>query len=172
MLETLFTGVIPLVLLLFLAFFITVSLHELGHAIPALLMTRRRVTIYIGSLGSPYQSFHVSVGRLTFFCKYNPLLWYKGCCVTNYDLSIDQQILYVAGGPIASFLGTLASWFLVLAMEHQDFFRVVAGSIFALSLLVTISIVFPSARVRYTASGHPVHNDTVQLFRLIRMKYG
>jgi hypothetical protein len=56
-------------------------------------------------------------------------------------------------------------------MEHQDFFRVVAGSVFAISLLVTISIIFPSARVRYTASGHPVHNDSYQIFRLIRMKY-
>ena len=35
-----FLSIIALILLLGLAFFVTVTLHELGHAIPALLMTK------------------------------------------------------------------------------------------------------------------------------------
>jgi hypothetical protein len=69
-----FLSIIALALLLGLAFFVTVALHELGHAIPALLMTRDEVTIYIGSFGNPYSSFHFTTGRLKFCCKYNPLL--------------------------------------------------------------------------------------------------
>jgi hypothetical protein len=65
-----FLSIIALVLLLGLAFFVTVTLHELGHAIPALLMTKDEVTIYIGSIGSPYNSFHLAIGRLEFYCKY------------------------------------------------------------------------------------------------------
>jgi hypothetical protein len=172
MLEVIFTSIIPLALLLALTFFITVTLHELGHAIPALLMTRGEVTIYIGSLGDPYKSFRVSFGRLTMFCKYNPLFWYKGCCVAlNYDLSIDQQLFFVAGGPVASLLGTLGSWRLLSAMEEGSVFRIVSGSVFTISLIITLSTIFPSPRVRYTPSGHPVYNDSYQIFRLIRMKY-
>ena len=86
-----FLSVIVLALLLGLAYFVTVTLHELGHAIPALLMTRDEVTIYIGSIGSPYNSFHLTTGRLEIYCKYNPLLWYKGCCLCSDDyLSITD----------------------------------------------------------------------------------
>jgi hypothetical protein len=135
-------------------------------------MTRQNVTIYVGSYGSPYKSFHITFGRLTFYCKYNPLLWYKGCCVAvDYDLSINQHILFIAGGPIASLLGTLGSWLLLSMMEQQGFLRVVCGSVFVVSLLITVSIIFPSTRVRYTPSGYPVYNDTYQIFRLLRMKY-
>jgi len=172
MFEAIFTTVIPLALLIALTFFIAVAIHELGHAIPALLMTRQEVTIYIGSIGSPYKSFHVSFGRLTLFCKYNPLLWYKGCCLaSDYDLSIDQKIVFVAGGPVASLLGTLGSWLLLSAMEQVGVLRVISGSVFVISLLITLSTIIPNSRVRYTSGGHPVYNDANYIYRLIRMKY-
>src|SRR5258708_39407973 len=86
-----FLSIIALVLLLGLAFFVTVTLHELGHAIPALLMTRDEVTIFIGSFGSPYKSFRFTIGRLEFYCKCNPLLWYKGCCLCSVDQWKDNH---------------------------------------------------------------------------------
>ncbi|HVU55715.1 MAG TPA: hypothetical protein VHD83_11715 [Puia sp.] len=167
----LITTIIPLALLLGASFFITVALHELGHAIPALFITRGEVTIYIGSLGDPYKCFHFSFGRLVFYCKYNPLLWYKGCCfATDYYLSIDQRLLFTAGGPIASLIGTILTWWLLSITENQDFLRVLTGGIFVLSLLVTLGTLIPLVRVRYTASGHPVYNDGYQIFRLFREK--
>ena len=103
MFEVIFTSIVPLAILVAFTFFITILLHELGHAIPALLLTREDVVIYIGSLGNPYKCFKVSISQLTIYCKYNPLLWYKGCCVSfDYDLTINQRLLLVAGGPIAS----------------------------------------------------------------------
>ena len=164
-------SIIALVLLVGLAFFVTVTLHELGHAIPALLMTRDEVTIYIGSLGSPYNSFHLTIGRLEFYCKYNPLLWYKGCCLCSDDyLSIDQRIWLVAGGPIASLLETLGTWVLISNLQQEGFFRVVFGSIFVISLGATTYSLFPNPSPRYTSSGYAVYSDTYQIFRLIRMK--
>ncbi len=43
---------------------ITVLLHELGHAIPALILTRQKVSIYIGSYGDPDKSLHFRIGLL------------------------------------------------------------------------------------------------------------
>jgi hypothetical protein len=172
MLESLFTGILPLILLLFVVFFITVTLHELGHAVPALIMTRDEITIYIGSLGDTYKSFHFSFGRLTFFCKYNPFLWYRGCCVVPAgELSIDQELWFVAGGPIASILGTLASWLLVSVAQQIDFLRVVSGGVFVISLLVSLYILFPNPMARYTPSGYPVYSDTYQIYRLLKVKF-
>jgi len=172
MFEIIFTTIIPLALLLGVTFFIAVTLHELGHAIPALLMTDHDVTIYIGSIGDPYKSFSLSRGRLTIFIKYNPLLWFKGCCFTyDYDLTLNARILLTAGGPIASILGTLGSWYLLSATEQIGFFRIISGSVFVVSLLITLSTTLPIARVRYTPAGQAVYNDSIQILRLIRMKY-
>ena len=168
-----FLSIIALALLLGLAFFVTVTLHELGHAIPALLWTRAEVTIYIGSIGSPYNSFHLTIGRLEFYCKYNPLLWYKGCCLYSDDyLSIDQRIWFVAGGPIASVLETVGTWLLISNLQQEGFFRVVFGSIFVISLGATAYSLFPNPAPQYTSSGYAVYSDTYQIFRLIRMKNG
>ena len=166
-----FLSIIALALLLGQAFFTTVTLHELGHAIPALLMTKDEVTIYIGSFGSRYNSFHVTIGRLEFYCKYNPLMWYKGCCLCSEDyLSIDQRIRFVAGGPIASVLETVGTWLLISTLQQEGFFRVVFGSIFVISLGATAYSLFPNPAPRYTPSGYAVYSDTYQLFRLMRMK--
>jgi hypothetical protein len=168
-----FLSIIALALLLALAFFVTVTLHELGHAIPALLMTKDDVTIYIGSFGSPYNCFRFRIGRAEFYCKHNPLLWYKGCCVhsDNY-LSIDQRIGIVAGGPIASILETVLTWLLISNLQHDDFFRIVFGGIFVISLGTTAYSLIPNPTPRYTPSGYAVYSDPYQIFRLIRMKYG
>jgi hypothetical protein len=171
MLESLFTGIIPLALLLALALFINVTLHELGHAIPALLLTRGDVTIYVGSFGDPYRSYCRTFGRVTFYCKYNPLLWYKGCCFSStYDLSIDQRILCVAGGPIASLILTFISWLSITLIDHQGFFRVLAGGVFVISLCITGYLLVPYPRPFYTPSGHPVYTDTYEILRLLRRR--
>jgi len=64
-----FLSIIALILLLGVAFFVTITVHELGHAIPALLMTRDEVTIFIGSFGDPYESFHFKTGRDRFLLQ-------------------------------------------------------------------------------------------------------
>ncbi len=166
-------SIIGLGILLGVAFFVTVTLHELGHAIPALLMTRDDVTIYIGSFGSSYNCFHVTIGRLDFYCKYNPLLWYKGCCLCsdNY-LSINQRIWFVAAGPIASISGTIITWLLISHLQEETFLRIVLGGIFLISLISTVYNLIPNPVPRYTPSGYPVYSDTYQILRLLRMKHG
>jgi hypothetical protein len=164
-------SIVALVFLIGLGLFVTVTLHELGHAIPALLMTRDEVTIYIGSIGDPYRCFHFRAGRLEFYCKYNPLFWYRGCCLCFDEyLSIDQRIWFVAGGPIASVLETIGTWLLISNLQEEGFLRVIVGAVFVMSIGATAYSLFPNPAPRYTASGYAVYSDTYQIFRLIRMK--
>jgi len=104
-----------------------------------------------------------------YLCFVNTTLYFgiKG----DYDLSIDQRIPFVAGGPIASLLGTLGSWCLLSVTEQIGFLRIVSGSVFVISLIITLSTILPIYRIRYTTAGQPVYKDSYQIFRLIRMKY-
>ena len=85
----LITTVIPLILLFGVSFFVTVLLHD--------------------------KCFHFFIGRIAVYCKYNPLLWYKGCCFAAdaYYLSLDQRLLFIAGGPVASLVRTILTWLLL-----------------------------------------------------------
>ncbi|SEO00261.1 hypothetical protein SAMN05216436_12835 [bacterium A37T11] len=60
---------------------LTVVIHELGHAVPAIFLTKEKVAIYIGSFGDPNKSLHVNIGLLEVWFKYSPFLWGRGLCV-------------------------------------------------------------------------------------------
>ena len=82
--------------------FLCVLVHELGHAIPALLLSKEKVEAYIGSLGLIVPSGKLRMGRLSIFVSYNPFLWIKGMCKPYGAYSINRQIFYVSTGPIAT----------------------------------------------------------------------
>ena len=85
--------------------FITVTGHELGHALSLLSMQKGRVTIYIGSMGDPTGGFHLHFKRLDVFIKYNPFKWNSGLCVPHTkELSVNRQLIFIAMGPVASLL--------------------------------------------------------------------
>lgn len=172
MLMLLLTTIIPLALMLAFGFFVTVTLHEIGHALPALWLTHEEITIFIGSYGEPAKSIRRRFGRLTFYCRYNPLLWYKGCCVVpDYEFSLNEEILFVLGGPLLSLLITIGSWELISLFEQAGIIRIGFGIIFFISLIITASTVIPNRTVRYTAQGYRVYNDGYQLFKLLQAKF-
>ena len=43
---------------------ITTFLHEMGHAIPALLFSEEEVTVFVGSYGDKAASYGTKLGRL------------------------------------------------------------------------------------------------------------
>jgi len=55
---------LSLILLVLLTRPLTVIFHELGHAIPAILLTKEKVTVYIGSYGDPKKSLRIKIGLL------------------------------------------------------------------------------------------------------------
>jgi len=95
--------------LIFLLLFVVILrpfstlIHELGHGIPALLLTDKKVTLYLGSYGDPKESFRIQIGRLELFFNKNPFHWKIGLCVLEQKtLSINKQIFIVLMGPLAS----------------------------------------------------------------------
>ena len=92
---------------------LTVLFHELGHAIPAILLTKQKATIYIGSHGDPKKSLKINLGALVIFFRYNPFAWRLGLCVPSAKtISINKQIVFTLTGPLASLLiGSIACYF-------------------------------------------------------------
>ncbi|MHC1684133.1 MAG: hypothetical protein AB6733_14455 [Clostridiaceae bacterium] len=76
-------------------------IHELGHAIPALLFSRDKVTIVVGRNNEKIVKFKIK--RLTFiFRGYNFIF-----SATDYKtiyMKPKQQIATFAGGPVISFI--------------------------------------------------------------------
>lgn len=99
-------------LLLFLAMILSTVVHELGHAIPLLLFTRRKVCIYLGSYGNTKRGFWVRLGRLNIWMCYNLLRWRKGMCISEEgELPGNVALLYTVSGPTASVIvGAFASF--------------------------------------------------------------
>src|SRR5579859_2563186 len=82
----------------------TVLFHELGHAIPAILLSKEKVTIYVGSYGDPAKSFRVNIGLLEVWFRYNPFKWRSGLTIPSAKgISLDKKIIYTLMGPVASF---------------------------------------------------------------------
>lgn len=80
-----------------------VLLHELGHAVPALLFTRARVAVYLGTYGDHDNSWRLRVGLLEIYLKKWTFFWSKGLCVpSSSDMTTTQQVLMTLGGVTVS----------------------------------------------------------------------
>ncbi|MDB5269373.1 MAG: hypothetical protein JWP58_2413 [Hymenobacter sp.] len=92
-----------------------ILLHELGHAVPALLFTRAKVMVYLGSYGNSADSWRMQVGKLEIYVKKGSVFWFGGCCMPNSsDMTNAQQVIMLLGGvmvtlavAVAGFCGAL-----------------------------------------------------------------
>jgi len=112
-----------------------VLFHELGHAIPAILLTKQKVTVYIGSYGDPNKSLKINFGALVIFFRYNPFNWRMGLCMPSAKtISINKQIIYTLTGPLTSFfIASIACYFTFSHDLHgflKLFFIVFLGTAF------------------------------------------
>jgi len=157
---------------------ITILSHELGHAVMILILTKQLVTIYIGSYGDPNRCIYFKLGLLEFRLKYNPLLWFRGCCVpTKKNTTINEQIIYTASGVLIPF-------FLSIISCCFSFFFNAHGSIKFISALFVLAFVIdfcqnliPRPKKIILYNGEITHNDGYvikQLFYQKRLlnKYG
>src|SRR5215203_4918679 len=96
---------ILLVVLFILSQPLTVLFHELGHAIPLLVFTKKPVVIFIGSYGNTKRSVRLNFRVFDIWLGYNPLkwVWRGGLCISApVELSNTKQLIYAICGPIAS----------------------------------------------------------------------
>lgn len=150
---------------------ITILLHELGHAIPALLVTDSEVEVYLGSYGSKKQMLKLKINRLTFFFKYNTFLWQKGLCVPLAKaVSIKRQILYILMGPLTSLFIALLCISLTYFLKAQNTFFAFLISITISALIDFFYTIIPYKEKIILDDDREVENDGSALINLLKLR--
>ena len=97
---------------------LTTFIHEMGHAIPALIYSREKVRVYIGSYGDPKNSYQFKWGRIHFFMKFNSFEWGHGMCVYRPEKNNKMQSAIITlGGPLISLLFAFTALFIVIQFD-------------------------------------------------------
>lgn len=78
-----------------------VTLHELGHAIPAMLFTKKKVEVFIGTSSHSEKDAYFKIGLLELSVNYK-VMWLKNgfCRASMKDMSVKQQLIYLICGPV------------------------------------------------------------------------
>ncbi|MGJ8684236.1 MAG: tetratricopeptide repeat protein [Nonlabens sp.] len=150
---------------------ISTIVHELGHGIVALINTKKKVTLYIGSLGEPEHAFRIPLGRLILVFNLNLIKPRGGLCrLEEPQMSFNQQFIYVLMGPVATL-------FLGLSCSYVSFFTNVHDNVKMLFFLFSIYSfidfmrnIMPSDRAMVIDNGSMVFNDGMQLKQLLKFK--
>ncbi|MDR6562854.1 MULTISPECIES: tetratricopeptide repeat protein [unclassified Arcicella] len=160
-------ALITLIIIPFIVLF-----HGLGHAIPAILMTREKTSIYIGSNGDPQKSFHFNIGLLEIWLNYNPLLWRFGKCVpTANEITIDKQIIYTLTGPLASFLIAIIACYFTFVYDLHGSIKLILVIFFCSSIIDLLINLVPRTTPMKLYDGSYVYNDGYRLKQLFAYKW-
>jgi len=154
-----------------IAIFINVVVHEFGHAIPALLLTKQRVEVFIGSYGDEKKSFPLRTKFINIW--FNPNVFLKGrglCRQTAKNTPIKKQLIYVAGGPAASFMLTCIAIF-YSPIYNADGDMNGGHFVFVSAAMATFFVsIIPRKKRIITAGNNQISNDGAQLQRLWRLR--
>lgn len=156
--------------LILLLHFIYVLLHELSHAIPAALFSRKQVDIYIGSYGKPEKNFSLNIGLLNIYIAHNSLFSRKGLCFYAYEqVTFNQQIIITLCGALVPFIIALSGT--LLAFKYKI---LVLTFIFALFLLIATYHLFLNLVPRNSQTvlddGRQTYNDGRKIKGLLYQK--
>jgi len=159
------------VILILIARPLTVLCHELGHAIPAILLTKEKVTIYIGSYGDPKKSIRYKLKLLEIYFRYNPFSWKLGLCVPSAKaVSINRQIIYTVTGPITSLIIATAACYIAFTYDMHGLLKLFLVLFFGSALLDLIVNLIPRNKPIKLYSGTITYNDGYKLKQLFYYK--
>jgi len=160
-------------IILFLIIFtrpITVLFHELGHGVTALLLTKDKITLYIGSYGNPKNSFNIQVGRLEFFLKYNPVFWKLGLCVFHgKSITTNRQMLILLSGPLASLFLAFLCYYVAFESNFHNGIVIICVVILISAIFDFVINIIPSNEPIHLYNGSIVYNDGRQLKQLLEL---
>jgi tetratricopeptide (TPR) repeat protein len=164
-------ALIPIACATLIARLLTVSFHELGHALPAILLTREKVSIYIGSYGDSLKSVRFEIGLLEIWFRYNPLSWRKGVCVPSAkEISLNSQIIYTVAGPLTSFLIAIVACYFSFAYDFHGALKLIAVVFCASSVFDLFTNLTPRSTPIKLYDGTIIYNDGHQLMKLFYYK--
>jgi tetratricopeptide (TPR) repeat protein len=150
---------------------LTTVIHELGHAIPALLLTNEKVTVYMGSLGNPEKSLQFQLGRLECFFKFNLFYWKGGLCVMHEkDISVRTSFLVTICGPLLSLIVATIGIFILYYNQFSDVSKLVIFALVFSCLLDFINNMVPKRDSIALHNGTFTNNDGMQLWMLFQFR--
>ena len=163
--------IIQLLLLLTIVRGVVVILHELGHAIPAIILTKQKVSIYIGSYGNPKKSINFRIGLLDVWLSYEMLSWKNGLCVPSAkNISINRQIIYILTGPICSSIFAAIYLYVAILKDFSGSYLLFAVLFFSISILDLFVNLIPDKKPIELFDGKVTYNDGYTLIKLFRHK--
>ncbi|WP_162051446.1 tetratricopeptide repeat protein [Pontibacter pamirensis] len=165
------------VVFLVLAFLVVITrpltslFHELGHAIPAILLTGHKVSVYIGSYGDTRRGVRLSLGLLEIWFRYNFFSWRLGLCVPSAkDVSVNKQIIYILAGPIASSVIAVTACYFTFALDLHGAVKLILIVFLGCSLVDLIVNLVPSSTPIALADGSKTYNDGYKLMQLLNRR--
>uniref|UniRef100_UPI00404AA528 tetratricopeptide repeat protein n=1 Tax=Flavobacterium sp. TaxID=239 RepID=UPI00404AA528 len=164
-----------IIILIVLFFFFTrglvVILHELGHAIPAILLTKKEVTIYIGSYGDSKNGIHFKIGLLNIWLNYKAFSWKNGLCSpSDSKISINSSIIYVFFGPICATFFASIFLYLVFSIDFNDYFKLFSAMFFGIAIMDLFQNLTPNKTPIKLLSGKHIYNDGYALVKLLKYR--
>ena len=162
--------------LIIVALFLTIAIirplivlvHELGHAIPALLFTDKSVSIFIGSYWNPDKCFCIKIRRINIWIKQNPLSWYKGSCMsTQQVVSTYKNVIYIVSGPILPFVLGVIFCYLTFSFDLHGslkYFSIIFLSWAVIDLFINL---YPTSYPTKLENRKILYSDGFQLIRIL-----
>lgn len=148
-----------------------VILHELGHAIPAAILTQKRVSVYIGSYGNKEKSLPLRIGLLDIWFYYGFTSWKGGLCVPSVkNVPVKQQMIYILCGPVSPFIVSAIGLFLVYSFDLNERLRLIVLLFSALSALGLFTNLIPKKKPITLFNGKTTYNDGQTLWRLYKLR--
>ena len=143
--------------------FITTFVHEMGHAMPALLFTKKEVVVFIGSYGEKEIKNGIKIGRLVILINKNIIRVNGGMCAYFEIPTATQSLIIALGGPFASLIScVLLILFLSISGWSDGFISL--ASIFVLSFIWDFIVnIIPVSSPHMMASGQVLYNDGAQI---------
>ncbi|PTQ93564.1 tetratricopeptide repeat protein [Mucilaginibacter yixingensis] len=149
--------------------FINVTLHELGHAIPAIIFTGQPAEIFIGSYGDGKQ-IRFRLGKITFNINPRPSFFGGGGCRHESVYGFCQNLIVLISGPLFTFLIALATVVFASCVKLDGSIEILIAIVFISSLISLFNNLWPKNKVIEISGGQGYFNDGFQLQTIIKRR--
>jgi tetratricopeptide (TPR) repeat protein len=145
---------------------ISTAIHEAGHAIPYILMTRKPVIVFLGTYGDTRQCISFPIGRSKVWLLTNPFRWRGGMCQPTEAPDKKVDYWFTLGGPLATFVQGIVLLAIIFFLEPAGFWLVFCVTFAAWSAFSFLWNVSPLHNLFPNSTGTLMQSDGVRLRQL------
>lgn len=159
-------GVAGFLVIMLFARLVSITIHELGHAWAARILTKRLISVYVGFRGNEKPTVQFRLGKIQFHYQLNPLKWNGGLCQFGPGVLPLKAILIIVAGPLVSLLLSLGCfWLITTASLHWNLALFLLGVSAGIDFVFTA---FPAEIGKEAATGKRRPNDAKVIVQQLR----